>query len=144
MLPDPPPEDAMPQEKSSRHTALAALTTSLRTLHRALIDATRMEYEREHGPVNDAGQLLQLLTRHPYFGWLRPMSEFMAALDSLLDRQPILESEFRSSIVQARNLVDPAAEAVSPEYSQRYLELLQRHPELVMAHADMRRSLNAL
>lgn len=134
----------MTQENSSRQIALGALIKSLRPLHRALIDAARMEYEREHGPVHDAGHLLQLLTRDTYFDWLHPMSEFMAALDSLLERHPILESEFRSSIAQARNLADPSAEAISPEYSRRYLELLQRHPELVMAHADMRRTLNAL
>jgi len=64
---------------------LTALTNSLRKLHLALIEHTRIAYERVHGSVAGPGELLQLLTRDPEFAWLHPLSELMAWVDELLD-----------------------------------------------------------
>src|SRR2546423_13621959 len=64
---------------------LEKLTQALRPLHLALTKETQVAYERQHGPVQGPGELLQLLIRHPDFAWLHPLSELMAVADELLD-----------------------------------------------------------
>src|SRR5712692_9967985 len=67
---------------------LRKLTAALRPLHLALTKETQVAYERQHGPVQGPGELLQLLIRHPDFAWLHPLSELMAVADELLDPLP--------------------------------------------------------
>ena len=49
------------------HDRLKKLTEALRPLHLALTKETQVTYERQHGPVQGPGELLQLLIRHPDF-----------------------------------------------------------------------------
>jgi hypothetical protein len=132
----------MPSKFNDAKTALSELTKALREVHRCLVEVARNEYERESGPVNDAGQLLQLLTKHPQFDWLHQLSEFIVDVDELLDHEMVPEAEMRSILTQAKLLMAPSASDTS-EFSQRYLALLQRDPALVMAHANVRRLLSA-
>jgi hypothetical protein len=126
---------------SDAKTALNELTKALRDLHRSLVEIVRHEYEKEWGPVNDAGQLLQLLTRHPQFDWLHQLSEFIVDVDELLDQETVSEPEMRAIFTQAKNLITPSS-SDSKEFSQRYVTLLQHDPALVMAHANVRRLLS--
>lgn len=131
----------MPTMSGDAKAALKELAQALRDLHRSLVEATRREYEKEWGPVNDAGQLLQLLTRHPKFGWLHQLSEFIVDVDELLDQETVLEPEMRMIFTQAKALITPSVSDIT-EFSQRYVDLLQQDPALVMAHANVRRVLS--
>src|SRR5438874_10707120 len=62
--------------------ALLEAAAALREVHRTLVQAVRATYEREIGPAGGPGQMLRLLTEHPYFAWLHPMSELIVDLDS--------------------------------------------------------------
>ncbi len=127
----------MGDEHSREH--LFALTESLRPLHKALLDETKVEYERDSGPIGNPAALLQLLTGAPFFAWLRPLSGYMADLDELLDEpEPLAPS--RAAGMRARLealLIDPAG-----GFAPRYLEMLQRSAEVVIAHAVMRAALS--
>ena len=46
---------------------LQKLTEALRPLHLALTKETQVAYERQHGPVQGPGELLQLLIQHADF-----------------------------------------------------------------------------
>jgi hypothetical protein len=121
---------------------LNELTRALRDLHRSLVDVERRNYEREWGPVGDGGQLLQLLTKHPQFDWLHRLSEFIVDIDALADQPAVSEADLRASLAQAKALLTPAEAADSTDFSRRYVALLQDHPALVMAHANVRRVLS--
>lgn len=122
--------------------ALVDLTRALRGLHQALVKVVQKDYEREWGQV-DASQLLQLLTRHPQFGWLHGLSEFMVDVDALSDAEVIDEPSVLAIYAQARRLISPGDD--SPlEFTTRYLEVLQTDPALVMEHAAVRRTLDRL
>ena len=54
---------------------------SLLDLHKALLDAQQIRYEREHGRVRSSGELLGLVLEHPAFAWLRSLSALIARLD---------------------------------------------------------------
>src|SRR5436305_1703129 len=50
---------------------LNELRHRLLDLHKALLDAERLRYEREHGRMEGGAQMLQLLAFDPAFAWLR-------------------------------------------------------------------------
>lgn len=130
----------MPTSSSDARQALIELTKALRGVHRALVDIVKSEYEKEWGPVSEGGQLLQLLTRHPQFDWLHLLSEMMVDIDEMLDEEIVSEDTMRSVFKQTRSLIIPS-ESNPSEFSQRYIALLQEHPPLVMAHANLQRIL---
>lgn len=121
---------------------LHGLTKALRDLHRSLVEVERNNYEREWGPVGDGGQLLQLLTKHPQFDWLHELSEFIVDIDELAEQELVADSDVRAIVKQANALLT-ASEGNDSDFSRRYVALLQDHPALVMAHANVRRVISA-
>jgi hypothetical protein len=120
--------------------ALLEAAAALREVHRALVQAVRAAYEREVGPAGGPGQLLRLLTEDPYFAWLHPMSELIVDLDSLL-AQEILPP---GTVAGVRQEIDRLTRAGGSPFWERYAPLLQADTEVVMAHAHLRRAINAL
>ncbi|RZI40297.1 hypothetical protein EGT07_24790 [Herbaspirillum sp. HC18] len=122
--------------------ALSDLTHALRSLHQALVQVVRREYERQWGAV-DAGQLLQLLTRHPDFDWLHALSEAMVDIDEMLDQDQLTSEDVRAVYKAVEKMLAPGDSAVS-DFSARYLAALQHDPALVIAHMAVRQTLDAL
>src|SRR5258706_11623383 len=121
--------------------ALDEVAEALRPLHKSLLDVVRLEYEREHGRIAHTGALFDLVTRDPFFAWLRPMSGLMAHIDELLDEpEPLPPARVRSLRARVEALV---TEGDHP-FAVRYLEILQSEPDVVMAHAQLRRALDRL
>jgi hypothetical protein len=130
---------------------LRALSVRLLALHGALLDVERRAYEATYGPTNP-GELLRLLLNDPRFAWLRPLSGIIARIDEALDpraaagdaraasappREPAdAQSLFASAETLLRSSADPA-------FHTKYRDILQRSPEVVMAHADVVRILSA-
>jgi hypothetical protein len=118
--------------------ALDAVAQALRPLHKSLLEVTRADYEREHGPIPGPGVFFQLLVRDPFFAWLRPMSGLMAQIDEILDEEePPAPARVAELCVRVEELV---TESDHP-FSARYLQILQTDPDVVMAHAALRRAL---
>lgn len=122
-------------------TSLLSLTSALRRLHQKLVDVARREYEQEWGTV-DVGQLLQLLTKHPGFAWLRELSALMTYIDELTDQETINSEEFQSACDQTRKLVLLAGGQSTP-FTEKYRGFLQNEPLVAMEHASVRRLLDA-
>jgi len=118
--------------------ALQAVAAALRPLHKALVDVTTVEWEREHGRVPGPGALFQLLIKEPFFAWLRPMSGLMAEIDERLDE----EGPVRTEGIRAR--VEALITEGGHDFAGRYLEILQSHPNVVLEHATLRRALARL
>jgi hypothetical protein len=129
----------MPRE-SAHKPALLEAAAALREVHRALVQAVRAGYEREVGPAGGPGQLLRLLTEHPYFAWLHPMSELIVDLDSLL-AQEILP---QGTVAAVRQEIDRLTQAGGSPFWEKYAPLLQADTDVVMAHGRLRRAINAL
>jgi len=125
---------------------LTALTNSLRKLHLALIEHTRIGYERVHGSVAGPGELLQLLTRAPEFAWLHPLSELMAWIDELLDpkRDPRPQPEEAAAVCNELSRMLGITHDPAHPFAARYLPVLQESQHAVMAHSAVREALRAL
>lgn len=119
------------------------LASALRELHRALLERTRRDYEREHFVVVNPGQLLQLLATDPYFEWLRSLSELMVDIDMVRDGEPALMDELSTSVrpaVEHFISVPKTKEAANP-FAEHYWPYVQHDPHVAMAHAAVKQTM---
>lgn len=131
---DPASETAMRQLRDVRHALLR--------LHKTLLDAERVRYERLYGRIESAGALLQLVIHDPWFAWLRPLSELVVQIDERLDGDdPVLASEAKALTGQVRSLLQAVEEG--DVFQQHYHAALQDVPDVVMAHREVSKILNA-
>lgn len=109
-----------------------AWRTHLLALHKLLIDAERRRYEAIHGPIGGPHQALQLVSRDPWFAWLRPLGSLILAIDErLFDKAAPTPEERDSFAREIRALLQ------SPDgdmFGDPYRRSLQELPELVVAH----------
>lgn len=109
-------------------------------LHKALIVAEQLTFERIYGRVDSTGQLLQLVMSDPWFTWLHPLSNLVVRIDELLDEEdePTVE-DVAVLLTEARGLIRPSE--LGDGFERSYYEALQRAPEVVMAHCEMKKLL---
>jgi len=104
---------------------------ALLNLHKSLLDHVRIEYEREHGRVETAGALLQLVVGNPAFEWLRPLSQLIVAIDEL-------EPEAGLKVVRA--MVQKLVEK-DDKFSAPYQQRLQDSPNLIVMQGRLNKAL---
>ena len=114
---------------------LRELRASLLHLHKTLLDWERLTYERANGRTSP-GELLTILTSHPQFAWLRPLSELIVRTDVILEADPDDSSIDALAIIsQAHTLALPDENGNA--YARRYHTALQEHPDAVLAHRSV-------
>jgi hypothetical protein len=121
---------------SDARDAVRALAAGLRALHHKLLLATQKSFEKLHGRVDGPGALLQLAVHDPLFAWLRPLSQELALLDELASAETVAERDFARAAAEVAALVD-----AHPEFGAAYRVYLQEDPDVVIAHAAVRRLL---
>jgi hypothetical protein len=121
---------------------LPDLRSALLELHKALIEAERVSYEKAVGPIRSPNHFLQLLTGDPYFAWLHPLSQLIVAIDEALDGKEPLTAEIAGALADRARHVIVASDS-GEGAPKRYAELFQRSPEVVMAHAKVRELLGS-
>ena len=106
-------------------------------VHRVLLDAERVRFERMHGRIENSGTFLQIIMSDPWFAWLRPMSELIVQIDQWLDGEERSPDLAELLLAQARARLRPDEEGA--EFQQRYYRLLQEDPTVAVAHAQVRK-----
>lgn len=118
-------------------------------LHKSILDAERESYERERGRIASPHVLLQLVMNDPWFGWFRPLSDILVRIDELLeghtptqsDQQPDTtppppsDTDAEAILRELRSLLQPAEEG--EEFATKYKAVLQRTPDIILAHAEL-------
>jgi hypothetical protein len=118
---------------------LDALRHALLRLHKTLLDAQRVRYEREHGRVESRGELLDLVLRDASFEWLRVLSALIARLDELADdKEKRKAEEVQAVIDRLRTLVRFEG---NPGFTGPYREIIEAVPDALVAHAKLSRLL---
>lgn len=115
---------------------LEALREALVELHKAILEAQKIAYEREHGRVESRGALLQLVVQHPEFAWMRALSALIAELDEWTESKHESRDEEIAAVVRAlRTLIQP--DGANAEFTARYWPLLDAAPEALVAHVRL-------
>ena len=105
-------------------------------LHKALLKAERVSYERVNGRVQGPGHFYQLVVADPWFAWLHPISEFIVQIDEMLEaKEQPSEANAQELIRQAKDMLTPAE--MGSDFQRRYYEALQFEPSVVLLHADV-------
>ena len=121
---------------------LQALRQSVLHLHKTLIDSERTSYEQTFGKVESQNKFLQLLIKDPWFVWLHPLSELVVEMDEALEgKTPLTAGQVKQFADQTRTLLKASEQGEGFERS--YYEALQREPDVVLAHAEVTKCLNA-
>jgi hypothetical protein len=122
---------------------LTVLRNELLQLHRTLLESERRIYERDIEKITSSNHMLSLLLHDPWFAWLHELSQFVVLIDEMLDaKEPATAVDAAEFLRQSRRLISP--EEAGTGYARRYFEALQRDPDVVMAHARMRKVLTSL
>ena len=128
------------RETNPLRQTLVSVRHGLLSLHKALIVAEQLTYERIYGRVDSTGQLLQLVMNDPWFTWLHPLSNMVVRIDELLDSEERLSVDDVALIMaEVRTLIRPSE--AGDGYERSYYEALQRAPDVVMAHCEMKKLL---
>lgn len=135
-----PPAPALTEP---RRTQLAELRTRLLQLHKTLLDDARTAYELDRGSVGSSANLLQLVINDPWFAWLHSVSELVVRIDeTLVGDVPANDGDGMALAEQVEKLL--TASENGEGFQRRYFEALQRQPAVVLAHADVRRTLKSM
>jgi hypothetical protein len=120
-------------------TKLDKLRRALLQLHKALLDAQRIRYERENGRVESRGELLELVLEDASFEWLRVLSALIARLDELADvDDKDVSGELRGVIERLRTLVRFEGNS---GFTGPYREIVEAVPDALVAHVQLSRLL---
>ena len=116
---------------------LQALRLPLLALHKAVLGTERRTLERVHGELSGA-QFLQIVSDPLRYGWLQPFSALILAIDDTLD----VKDDGENEIATPEELFERARELLLPPkagtpFGRRYLSLMQKEPELVLAHGGV-------
>lgn len=113
------------------------LRDAVRALHRELLLAVQRLFEKLHGRVQGPGQLLELAVHDPLFVWLKPLSARLVELEEL-ERDGVDAVRFEALRAGVEHVLERDA-----EFSAVYRGYLQAEPEVVVAHARVRRAFAA-
>ena len=120
------------------------LRSSLLDLHKALMDAQRIRYEREHGRISTSGEFLGLVLEHPAFAWLRTLSALIARIDEWIEEQAQQfpsEDELPGMIQALRALVE--ANGTHEVFSKPYWDIVNAEPAVLIEHVKLWRLLES-
>jgi len=112
------------------------LSQPLLALHKAVLATERRDVERIHGAMS-AAEFLQVVSDPLRYGWLKPLTELVLAVEADGDEAPP-PGELRD---RTRELLLPPKR--NSPFGRRYLSLMQRNPALVLAHARVVSALRA-
>ncbi|MBU6480771.1 MAG: hypothetical protein KGS09_09550 [Nitrospirae bacterium] len=115
----------------------------LLSLYSALIVAEQLTYERIHGRVDSTDELLRLVLNDPWFTWLCPVLDLLLRIDQLLgdDAFDITHENVEHLVAEVRTLTRPSIEGDG--FERAYYEALHRAPDVVLAHFQVARALQA-
>ena len=111
---------------------LELVRMDLLQVHRALLEAERMRYEKVRGRVANNSAFLQLVINDPWFDWLRPMAQLVLLIDERTSdkKQPLGSAEARALIERGRALL--RADAEGDAFQRLFYQALQTSPTLAV------------
>jgi hypothetical protein len=132
-----------PEDRAIRDK-LNDLAKALRHLHSALLDEVKADYEGQHGPVGGPFALFGLVTRDPFFAWLRPLSTQMALVDELIDEKRKLLPADAAGIRAAVEALFTSTDGEPEGFAANYQARLAAAPKVAIHHTEYREAIERL
>jgi len=120
---------------------LGSVRMALLHLHKKLLDAEQLRYERAHGRIANGGMLLQLVIHDPFFAWLRPLSGLVVQIDEEIEGEvPMSDERARTVLGEIRAML--IADEQGEVFQRNYHRALQEAPDIVIANREVTRLLD--
>lgn len=114
---------------------------ALLRLHKGMLDTQRIAYERSHGRIETTTEFLGIVLEHPEFEWIRALSALIAQLDEWREEPGEGGGRGLEDILGAvRGLL--ARDGSNARFSQRYWEMVEATPEVLVDHVKLWRLLD--
>ena len=126
----PSPQDGLATD--AERGRLDLVRSELLRVHRALLEAERVRYEKVHGRIANNSAFLQLVIADPWFDWLRPMAQLVLLIDERTsDKKNLLGgAEARSLFERSRALL--VADSEGDAFQRLFAQAVQNSPELAV------------
>jgi hypothetical protein len=125
---------------SGRNARVDEIRHAVLELHKGMIDAQRILYERTHGRIETTSQFLGLVLEHPEFEWIRELSALIATLDEWREEAEASSDRELDEILGAlRGLIQPGGSHAA--FTERYWRMLDATPEVLVDHVKLWRLL---
>jgi hypothetical protein len=99
---------------------------------------------KKNGPVTNPGDWVRLLIGDPFFNFLHPFSKLITSLDELLEiKWPMRELDAKAVRAEIENLIGDY-KTTPQEFRIRYLDMIQRDPEIVIILSKLKHELHDL
>ncbi len=122
----------LPKASPAELQRLDVARTLLLKVHRALLEAERVRYEKARGRIENNSAFLQLVINDPWFDWLRPMAQMVLLIDERTadKKSPLGSDEARALLDRAKALLkaDPEGDA----FQRLFADALQHSPALAV------------
>ncbi|WP_353267574.1 hypothetical protein [Gemmatimonas sp.] len=122
----------LPKASPAELQRLDVARTLLLKVHRALLEAERVRYEKARGRIENNSAFLQLVINDPWFDWLRPMAQMVLLIDERTSdkKSPLGSDEARALLDRAKALLkaDPEGDA----FQRLFADALQHSPALAV------------
>lgn len=141
--PNDTPNDPAVERRRQETKNLAEI---LRAVHSSLIQSLKNRRQAELGRTLTPLEWFQLLSRAPEYRWMQPLTEAMSDIDALLDRRSLTENDFaavREALARLFSDRGPA-QAVPGDFKNAFFDAMTVDPGLVMAHAALKKAIDAL
>lgn len=119
---------------AQQRTALDSMRHALLRLHKTLLDAERIRYERQHGRIDDGYPLLNKVMNDPAFAWLRALSALIVTIDESLENEELTKTGAALLQGHIRGMITPSE--TGGEFQRNYHRTLQESPAVVLAHRE--------
>ena len=123
----------------AKDDSASQLRRAVLELHKALMDAQRIRYEKLHGRIATSGEFLGLVLEHPQFAWLRELSALIARLDEWIDDEKSEPEELTALVAALQALTEQ--DGANAVFSTAYWEIVNNVPEATIAHVKLTRLL---
>ncbi len=124
-------------EDQSRRERLTDLAKTLRSIHSALLESLKRDYEAAHGKIPGPLKLYQLVIDDPFFSWLRPLSAQMALIDERIDDKTKLEPGDLHTIQDTINGLFNPKKAKVGGFAANYKTRLPSDHNLIVLHGQL-------
>ena len=122
----------LPPATEAERERLELVRTDLLQVHRALLEAERVRYEKVKGRIANNSAFLQVVINDPWFDWLRPMAQLVLMIDERTSdrKRPLGSVEARALIERGRTLL--RADSEGDAFQRLYYQALQTSPTLAV------------
>lgn len=126
-----PDSPAAPVDAALLETLESARQDLLR-VHRGLLTAERLRYEKARGRIENNSAFLQLVINDPWFDWLRPMAQLVLLIDERTSdkKAPLTGAEATALLQRAGVLL--RADSEGDAFQRLFYQAVQSSPDLAV------------